>query len=174
MSKDNLLLWPTPPPPPGNCSMSQKQLIMMKTAPESTDTVFSAFALLQIMKEAVEATLLEVHQVKVMCEEMGGLFQKRPDTRCTSIPNKPGWCWIRTKMGKEDDFMVAEWGTCSRVRVHATLVKMRTRTGCLGHRMPHQPTHPGSNGEGWRAGSNSRGPAWGPQGLLGTSDAGQG
>lgn len=72
--------------------MSQKQLIMMKTAPESTDTVFSAFALLQIMKEAVEATLLEVHQVKVMCEEMGGLFQKRPDTRCTSIPNKPGWC----------------------------------------------------------------------------------
>lgn len=86
------------------------------------------------MKWAGEATLLGVHQVRVMCEGMGGQFQKRPDTRCTSIPNKPGWCWIRTKMGTEDDFMVAEWGTCSSEtsQVPAMLVKMRTHTGCLG------------------------------------------
>lgn len=43
----------------------------MNVAHESMDTVLSAFSVSQIMKQACGATL-EVHQVRVRCEDVGG------------------------------------------------------------------------------------------------------
>lgn len=46
--------------------MLQKQLNMVKIPLKSTDTVFSVFSLLQIMKEAHKATFPEAQQAHLL------------------------------------------------------------------------------------------------------------